>query len=97
MQMDEAEIIKQLILQKLIRSNTWGGKHSPRDFIMKGLPEQYRNQHKGRKAIEKAIKELTNNEWVFMITKKTGKGSDTHVSLNPRKVREIQQFLEQVQ
>lgn len=93
--MDDTSVIKKLILQKLIRSNTRGGKHTPLDFIMKGLPEHYRNQHKGKKAIEKALKELTNEAWITRVTKKTGKGSDEHIALNPRKAREIQQFLEQ--
>ena len=93
--MDEISIIKKLILQKLIRSNTWGGKHTPLQFIMKGLPEHYRNQHNGKKVIEKALKDLTNEEWIARVTKKTGKGSDEHITLNPRKVHEIQQFLEQ--
>jgi hypothetical protein len=93
--MSESESIKKLILQKLIRANIWGGKHIPLDFVMKGLPEHYRNTHKGKKAIDDVIKELVRDEWVNLATKKTGKGTDEHVSLNPRKVAEIRQFLDQ--
>ncbi|MBU2638189.1 MAG: hypothetical protein KJ955_04400 [Nanoarchaeota archaeon] len=95
--MAEAESLKRLILQKLIRSNIWGGKHTSLDFIIKGVPEHYRNTHKGKKAVEGALKELMNEEWVIITVKKTGKGSDSHVSLNPRKVSEIRQFLEGMQ
>ena len=91
--MNELVILKILILQKLIRSNTWGGKHTPLDFIAKGIPEHYRNTHKGKKVFEKALKELKNDGWIVILSKKTGKGSGDHISLNPRKVEEIKQFL----
>ena len=70
-----------------------GGKHTPIDFIVKGVPEHYRNTHKGRKSIEKTLKELANDGWIILLAKRTGKGSDEHISLNPRKVSEIRQFL----
>lgn len=92
--MEEAEVLKRLILQKLVRGNMWGGKHTPLDFVTKGIPEHYRNTHKGQKAVEKVLKELTNDEWIIILAKRTGKGSDEHVSLNSRKVSEIKQFLE---
>lgn len=95
--MEEVEIktLKRTILQKLVRANIWGGKHTPIDFVIKGVPEHYRNTHQGKKAVEKALKELTNNGWIIILAKKTGKGSGEHVSLNPRKVSEIKQFIEQ--
>ena len=91
--MEETYTIKKLILQKLVRSNTWGGKHTPIDFIVKGVPEHYRNTHRGRKSIEKVLKYLANDGWIILLAKRTGKGSDEHISLNPRKVSEIKQFL----
>ncbi len=94
--MEDTALLKRLILQKLIRSNVWGGKHTPLDFIKKGVPEHYRNTHKGQKALEEALKELVNKEWIVMTLKRTGSGSDGHISLNPRKVSEIKQFLEEI-
>ena len=91
--MEEIAVLKKLILQKLIRANIWGGKHTPLDFVIKGIPEHYRNTHKGKKSVEKVIKELTNDEWIIILSKRTGKGSSSHVSLNPRKVSEIKEFL----
>jgi len=78
----------------LVRANIWGGKHTPLDFVKKGIPEHYRNTHQGRKAVEEALKGLVNNEWIMVLSKRTGGGSDEHISLNPRKVAEIKQFLE---
>ncbi|HLC90232.1 MAG TPA: hypothetical protein VJI15_00535 [Candidatus Nanoarchaeia archaeon] len=93
--MDEIDVLKKLVLQKLIRGNVWGGKHTPLEFLTKGVPEHYRNMHKGKKAVEKALKELTNDGWIIILSKRTGSGSDDHVSLNPRRVSEIRQFLAQ--
>lgn len=91
--MDEITAVKSLILNKLTRSHTWGGKHTPLDFVLKGLPGRFRMTHSGQKTIEKAMKELENDQWISLIQKRTGKGYDVHVSLNPRKVAEIQSFL----
>ncbi len=91
--MDEIAVLKKLILQKLIRGNVGGGKHMLLDFVIKGIPGHYRNTHQGERALEKTLKVLINNEWILIFVKKTGKGSGDHVSLNPRKVNEIRQFL----
>jgi len=91
--MDETIILKKMMLQKLIRANVWGGKHTPLDFVKNGIPEHYRNAHKGIKIVENIIKELTDDEWIIIQSKRTGKGADEHISLNPRKVAEIKQFL----
>ena len=92
----ETDILKKLILQKLVRGSVWGGKHTPIDFVIKGVPEHYRNTHKGKKVIEKVLKELANDGWIIILGKMTGSGSDEHVSLNPRKVAEIKQFLQKM-
>ena len=92
--MTELDVLKKLILQKLVRANMWGGKHTPLDFVVKGIPEHYRNTHKGKKAVERAFKELTNGGWIYTSAKRTGKGSNEHISLNPKKVSEIRLFLE---
>ena len=91
--MAKPEVLKKLILQKLIRSNMWGGKHTPIDFVKKGVPEHYRTTHKGKKTIEKSIKDMTNDKWIIVSIKRSGASSDAHVSLNPRKVGEIKDFL----
>ena len=47
----------------------WGGKHIPLDFIVKGIPELYRNTHQGRKTIEGSLKELRRDELVILLQK----------------------------
>jgi len=55
------------------------------DSIIFGLPELYRNTHLGRKAINYALKDLANLQWINLSLKKVGKCSDHHIPLNPRK------------
>lgn len=88
------DILKRFILQKLVNANVWGGKHTPLDFVIKSLPEHFRNTHKGQKSIEKSLKEMVKGELLIILNKKTGKGSSKHISLNPRKVGEIKQYIE---
>lgn len=95
--MEENEVLKKLILRKLVRGTVWGGKHTPLDFIIKGIPEHYRHTPGGKRAIEKALKELSNAEWIILLLKRTGKGSSDHLSLNPRKAGEIKRFLQQME
>ena len=90
----EENTLKKLILQKLIRGNIWGGKHKPLDFVHNGLPDHYRNTHQGKKMIERAVKNLLNDQWIILLPKRTGKSTEDHLSLNPQKVSEIRQFLE---
>ena len=87
--------LKRMVLHKLIRSNIWGAKHTPLYYVLKSIPEHFRNNHNGKKIIEKVLKDLLNDELVIILFKKTGKGSDQHISLNPRKVSEIKQFLDE--
>ena len=94
--MNEVDALKRFILQKLVNANVWGGKHTPLDFVRKGIPEHYRNTHGGQRAFERALRELVNARWIMVIAKRTGKGVDEHVSLNPRMVAEIRGFLESV-
>jgi len=91
--MEDVISIKRLILNKLVRSNMWGGKHTPLDFVMKGLPEQTRIRPAGQRAIDKALKELQNDVWVIITKKRTGSSYDDHISLNQDKTAEIQRFL----
>lgn len=92
--MEEVDIPQKLILQKLANANVWGGKHTPLDFVRKGMPEHYRNTHSGQRAFSRALRELVNLGWIMVIAKRTGKGTDEHVSLNTRMVAEIRCFLE---
>jgi len=86
---EDVEIIMKTFLRKLIRMRKIGGAHTEITNITKGLSYVYRSTRKGKKQISKAIKELRNRE--FLLEKpSTG---EIHISLNPRKLKEIKEFL----
>lgn len=85
----ETVFIKRFILRKLISLGKVGGSHTVIFNLEKGLPNHLRSSKKGRKAIKQAIKELTNEG--FLLSKpSTG---EQHVSINPRKIKEIKELL----
>ena len=85
----EIRNIMWLILNKLNRMDKWGHAHTALRNITKGLPLRYTTSGYGKKLIQKAIKELARMQTI-MAKPSTG---EIHVSLNPRKTKEIKEFL----
>ena len=93
--MTETEVnkVKVFILEELTKRGKFGGAHTPLDNVIRNLPDEFLHDKKGRRAIDDAVKELANAGWVIVQRKRTGKGSDMHVSINPRAIKEISAFL----
>lgn len=87
---DDKIRVMLLVVTKLIRMNKWGGAHTELRNLTKGLPHHFTSSKKGKRLIQSAIKELAKKE--FLIVKPSTK--ELHVSLNPRKVKEIKRFYE---
>lgn len=81
--------IKRFILRKLISLGKVGGSHTAVLNLSKGLPNHIRSNKEGQKAIKQAIKELINNG--ILLSKPST--DEQHVSINPRKIKEIKEFL----
>lgn len=92
--MDQAENAKLFILRELMKRCMVGGAHTPLNNVTHYLPDVFRHDKKGQKAIEKAVKDLVNLGWAVLMHKRTGKGSDLHISLNPRMLKDIGEYLE---
>lgn len=69
-----------------------GGVHTPLDRV-KSCIELHSKQDK--KEFEEAVRELVKDAWIFVMNKRTGKGSDIHLSINPRKTNEIMKYLQE--
>ena len=83
------DIIRRIILESLLTPPRWGGKHTEIRNVKRGFPANIASTHKGQKLIEKAIKELINDR--FLLCKKST--GELHVSLNPRKKKDIMEFI----
>jgi len=84
--------IMRLILLRLIKMDKWSGAHTALRNATKGLPSRYLSTSKGKKAVKKALKELTNKG--FLLVKPST--DEIHISLDSHKAREIDDFLQKV-
>ncbi|MFH1225372.1 MAG: hypothetical protein V1676_06245 [Candidatus Diapherotrites archaeon] len=89
--MDDALVLqtKRYMLRKLINMGKIGGAHTALQNLERGMPLHLRSSRKGLKAIRQAVKELL-NEGMLLAKPSTG---ETHVSINPRKVKEAEELL----
>ena len=84
------EQFKATILEFLLKKNCIGGVHTPLDRV-KACIQLHSKQDK--KEFEDALHELIRVSWITSASKRTGKGTDIHLSLNPRALNEITDFL----
>ena len=77
------------IIFVLLNKKKIGGAHIPEDKVLKRL-----RWIKDRKDFEKEYKHLVNQGYILRQKKKTGKGSDWHISLNPKHLKELYNLLE---
>ena len=87
--MDDVKIVMWYIIIRLKNMGKWGGAHSELKRVLKSLPSHILS---GRKLVDKAVKELKNLGFIT-VYKKTG---EDHVSLNPRKVKDINEFINKI-
>ncbi|MBU2637895.1 MAG: hypothetical protein KJ955_02895 [Nanoarchaeota archaeon] len=64
-----------------------GGAHIPEDKVL-NRTIKWSNKHE-RREFEKGYKAAINEGLIMRVKKRTGKGSDWHISLNPRKLKTI--------
>lgn len=78
------------ILIKLTNMGKFGGAHTALRNITKGLPSSITSNNRGKKLIQESVRGLIKKE--FLLTKPSI--GEIHVSLNPRKVKEIREFIQ---
>ena len=79
------------ILVQLLNKKYIGGKHTPEDKLVKSKIKWIDKNE--RKQFEREYKSMINGEYILRLKKRTGKGSDWHISINPRRLREIYEML----
>jgi len=86
--MDKREIQKKLLFALAeFRIPKWGASHTEEKNLFKRFPTHMR----GTKEVKKALEELYRMEFI----NKYMKTGETHVSLNIRKKKEVEEFLDQ--
>ena len=78
------EHFKAQILYKLLNHRYWGGRHTQKRNALKGIPPKYFKEFED--ALDESIK-----EGLILMAPKT---KEIHISLNPRKSKEIFDIVE---
>ena len=83
----EKSAIQKFSIRKLMNFNPpkWGGSHTEERNLFKGLPKHLI----GRKETQKAYRELLQEKIII----RHMKTSEYHISLNPEKKKDIEEFL----
>ena len=64
-----------------------GGRHTPEERLLRYKTEWAKGEEQSE--FNKEYKQLINQEFIIREKKKTGKGTDWHIHLNPRKLKEL--------
>lgn len=80
------------IITSMLNRRYIGKKHTAEDKLIKSKTKWL--QKEDYRDFEEEYKELINNNSILRIKKRTGKGSDWHISLNPRKLKRLYQLIE---
>jgi len=80
------------LLMTMLNQRIIGGKHTPENKIIKSKTKWL--DKKEKKEFQKEYKELIKQGVMIRVKKRTGKGSDWHISLNSKKVNEVMRWLE---
>lgn len=83
--------LKDLIIFMLNRRYI-GGKHTLEERLINSKTKWLRKED--YRYFEKEYRELINNQSILRVKKRTGKGSDWHISLNPRRLKELNEMIE---
>lgn len=77
----------------LLNKRYIGGKHTPEDKVVKSKTKWA--DKKDLIGFDKEYKKAINEQFILKIKKRTGKGSGWHISLNPRKLKELYKLVEE--
>lgn len=79
----------KIILTHLINKKYMGGRHTFEDRLIRLKTRHIERAE--RKEFDKEYKMLINEGFILRLKKRTGKGSDWHISLNPGKLKELKE------
>ena len=80
------------ILISMLSKRIIGGCHTPESKLITSKIK-WLNKEETRQ-FEEEYKEIINNQIIIRLKKRTKKSSDWHISINPRKIKELNEILE---
>lgn len=79
------------IITAMLNKRYIGGKHTEENNIINSKTKWLQKNEYNE--FEKEYKSAVNEELILKIKKRTGRGSDWHISLNPRKLKDIYEII----
>lgn len=80
------------VIAYLLNKKYIGGKHTPEQKIINSKTKWLNKKEK--RTFNDEYKKAINDNLILKTKKRTGKGSDWHISLNPRKLKIIYDMIE---
>lgn len=87
------DIALRAVLKYLWKKKYFGHKHTPEERTIKKVVH-WRNREQ-KKEFNSQYKEVINEGLILRLKKRTGKGSDWHISINPKKIKDLMEKLNQ--
>ncbi len=84
--------IVKAVLMYLLSKRCIGGKHTPENKLLVSKTK-WLNKH-DKKIFDRAYKQIIFEKIIIRTKKRTGKGYDWHISLNPRKLKDMHNMIE---
>lgn len=75
------------VISFMLNKKYIGARHTPEEKLI--ISKTKWLQKEDYRDFKKECKSLINDQIIIRVKKKTGKGSDWHISLNPRKLKEL--------
>jgi hypothetical protein len=79
------------IITLMLNKKIIGGKHTPEEKLFRSKTKWLQKEEYHE--FEKEYHDMLNNQMILRIKKRTGKGSDWHISLAPRKLKELYEMI----
>lgn len=79
------------LLTTLLNQRKIGGNHAPEHRLVVSKAKWLSKEE--RKEFEKEYKQLKSDQVIMISMKRTGKGFDWHISLNPKRVNDVYEML----
>lgn len=79
------------IITSMLNKKVIGGKHTPEGKLITSKTRWLKKEEYNE--FNKEYRDAINSQLILKIKKRTGKGSDWHISLNPRKLKELYEMI----
>ncbi len=79
------------MISLMLNKRIIGRKHTPEEKMIRSKTKWLQREEYNE--FQKEYRDAINNQLILKIKKRTGKGSDWHISLNPKRLKELYEMI----